>query len=153
LSAGEQLPPNVEESVRMIHESVELEVQLIDDLLDLTKIARYARALCVVALFAASKFSTHTRTRHSNKLKLAFSEVSVHALLTRTLQIVAHDAAVKSIAVTLDTSAINDRVDGDPARSCSPSHTTSAQTNSSPRACAMCHVITGSSRCFGTLSR
>jgi hypothetical protein len=73
-----------------------------------------------VALFAASQH--HTHTTHSNKLKLAFAEVSVHALLTRTLQIVAHDAAVKSIAVTLDTSAINDRVDGDPARSCPPSH-------------------------------
>jgi len=39
--AGEGLPPQAEENVRMIHESVELEVQLIDDLLDLTKISRY----------------------------------------------------------------------------------------------------------------
>jgi hypothetical protein len=30
----------------MIHESVELEVQLIDDLLDLTKISRYTNAPC-----------------------------------------------------------------------------------------------------------
>ncbi len=40
--AGEGLSPQVEENVRMIRESVELEVQLIDDLLDLTKISRYA---------------------------------------------------------------------------------------------------------------
>jgi signal transduction histidine kinase len=41
---GEGLPPHVEENVRMIRESVELEVQLIDDLLDLTKISRYCHA-------------------------------------------------------------------------------------------------------------
>lgn len=39
-STGEGLPTHVEENLRMIRESVELEVQLIDDLLDLTKISR-----------------------------------------------------------------------------------------------------------------
>ncbi len=38
---GEELPLHVEDGVRMIRESVELEVQRIDDLLDLTKIAQY----------------------------------------------------------------------------------------------------------------
>jgi predicted aldo/keto reductase-like oxidoreductase len=39
---GENLGQEVEDNVRIIHESVLLEVQLIDDLLDLTKISRYA---------------------------------------------------------------------------------------------------------------
>jgi signal transduction histidine kinase len=37
------LSERAEESMQMIHESVELEVRLIDDLLDFTKISRYAR--------------------------------------------------------------------------------------------------------------
>jgi hypothetical protein len=37
------LPPDVEENVKQIHASIVLEVQLIDDLLDLTKISRCAR--------------------------------------------------------------------------------------------------------------
>ncbi len=36
---------DVEDNVRLIHESVMLEVQLIDDLLDLTKISRYTTPL------------------------------------------------------------------------------------------------------------
>jgi hypothetical protein len=39
------LPQDVEDNVRLIHESVMLEVQLIDDLLDLTKISRYTTPL------------------------------------------------------------------------------------------------------------
>ena len=37
------MPPDVEENVKQIHASIVLEVQLIDDLLDLTKISRCAR--------------------------------------------------------------------------------------------------------------
>jgi hypothetical protein len=43
--AAEGLPTDVEDNVRLIHESVMLEVQLIDDLLDLTKISRYTTPL------------------------------------------------------------------------------------------------------------
>jgi signal transduction histidine kinase len=75
----------------MIHESVELEVQLIDDLLDLTKISR-------------------------NKLKLNLQEVAVHEILGRTLQIVAHEANAKHLTITCHLRATADSLTGDPAR-------------------------------------
>jgi signal transduction histidine kinase len=94
LHTGEGLPAQVEENVRIIHESVELEVQLIDDLLDLTKISR-------------------------NKLKLNLQEVSVHEILGRTLQIVAHEVNAKHLTITCHLHATADTLTGDPARYCS----------------------------------
>ncbi|ELR19588.1 ATPase/histidine kinase/DNA gyrase B/HSP90 domain containing protein, partial [Acanthamoeba castellanii str. Neff] len=87
----EGLPPQAEENVRMIHESVELEVQLIDDLLDLTKISR-------------------------NKLELHLQEVVAHELLSRTLQIVGHEIKLKKLHVSTDFAATIDRLNADPAR-------------------------------------
>jgi signal transduction histidine kinase len=89
--AGEGLSSQVKENVRLIHESVELEVQLIDDLLDLTKISR-------------------------NKLKLDLQDVAVHDIVARTLQIVTHEAKTKRITVACDFGATADRLIGDPAR-------------------------------------
>ncbi|ELR21826.1 response regulator receiver domain containing protein [Acanthamoeba castellanii str. Neff] len=87
----EDLPPAITENIKTIHESVELEVQLIDDLLDLTKIAR-------------------------GKLQLHSQELSAHELLGRTLQIVAHDIANKQLNVGVDPRASGDRIVADPAR-------------------------------------
>ena len=88
---AEDLPPAITENIKTIHESVELEVQLIDDLLDLTKIAR-------------------------GKLQLHSQELSAHEMLGRTLQIVAHDIANKQLNVGVDPRASGDRIVADPAR-------------------------------------
>jgi signal transduction histidine kinase len=97
----------------MIRESVELEVQLIDDLLDLTKISRYSSAVAFNdGMMCALIFSFTSR----NKLKLHLQEVSVHELLNRTLQIVAHEIGVKKLRVSMHLDGIFDRLTGDPAR-------------------------------------
>jgi signal transduction histidine kinase len=96
----------------MIRESVELEVQLIDDLLDLTKISRYSSAVAYNDGMRALTYSFTSR----NKLKLHLQEVSVHELLNRTLQIVAHEIGVKKLRVSMHLDGIFDRLTGDPAR-------------------------------------
>jgi signal transduction histidine kinase len=109
----------VEENVRMIRESVELEVQLIDDLLDLTKISRYypSTVLSVVRIHFLSFVSLFFSFPFGrNKLKLHLQEVSVHELLNRTLQIVAHEIGVKKLRVMMHLDAAFDRLTGDPAR-------------------------------------
>jgi signal transduction histidine kinase len=88
---AEDMPPAITEDIKTIHESVELDVQLIDDLLDLTKVA-------------------------PGKLQLHSQELSAHELLGRTLQIVAHDIANKELNVGVDPRASGDRIVADPAR-------------------------------------
>ncbi len=74
-----------------IHECVELEVQLIDDLLDLTKIAR-------------------------EKLQLHHQPVNAHDLLTRTMHIVNHEIFNKKLATQIDARAECCILMADPAR-------------------------------------
>lgn len=89
--SAENLSPSVRESIQTIHESVELEVQLIGDLLDLTKIAR-------------------------GKVQLHLQDSSAHELLGRTLQIVSHDIASKKLHISTEAQATGDRIMVDPAR-------------------------------------
>lgn len=77
--------------MRTIHESVELEVQLIDDLLDLTKIAR-------------------------GKLQLYHQNVSAHDLVARTLRIVEHETKKKSLHLCVELNAKHHLLCVDPAR-------------------------------------
>ncbi len=58
------LSERAEESMQMIHESVELEVRLIDDLLDFTKISRYARPRPQLIFHSRANRAT-TKTRPS----------------------------------------------------------------------------------------
>ncbi len=118
------LPQDVEDNVRLIHESVMLEVQLIDDLLDLTKISRYTTPLPPPqpsSAPACDSFSPLLTTgwgagRRRNKLKLNLRPVTLHEILSRTVQIVAHDISAKKLVVTRDFQATNDLLVGDPAR-------------------------------------
>ncbi len=148
----------------MIRESVELEVQLIDDLLDLTKISRY----CLVLMFSLSLCVCVCVWRYKrenlplfaplprrNKLKLHLQEVSVHELLNRTLQIVAHEIGVKKLRVSMHLDGDFDRLTGDPARFipppsihlCAKMFYQDSNLAGSPPLCAGC------SKCFGILSR
>jgi len=93
LMTDRSLPLSVVESVRTIHESVELEVQLIDDLLDLTKIAR-------------------------GKLQLYHQNVSAHDLVARTLRIVEHETKKKSLHLCVELNAKHHLLCVDPASRC-----------------------------------
>jgi len=85
------LPADLREPLAMIRRNVELEARLIDDLLDLTRIAR-------------------------GKLDLHFEPVDVHELLAEVLSICAGDFAMKRITLTTDLAARRRFVDADPAR-------------------------------------
>ncbi len=88
---AEDLPPAITENIKTIHESVELEVQLIDDLLDLTKIAR-------------------------GKLQLHRQYVEAHELVDRTLRIVDHELLKKKLLLRVHLNAQHHLLHVDPAR-------------------------------------
>lgn len=87
--------PDLSEFVRMfleiIHRNVELEARLIDDLLDLTRIAR-------------------------GKIELDVEVVDLHALLSSVLEICADDLAAKHFQVPYQLNAMQHHVVGDSAR-------------------------------------
>ena len=85
------LPDELREPLAMIRRNVALEARLIDDLLDLTRIAR-------------------------GKLELYFQPVDVHELLRQVLEICAPDILAKRIGVTTELAARRSRVQADPAR-------------------------------------
>jgi hypothetical protein len=85
------LPADLREPLAMIRRNVALEARLIDDLLDLTRIAR-------------------------GKLELYFQPVDVHELLHQVLEICEPDIQTKRIGVTLELLAQRRRVQADPAR-------------------------------------
>jgi hypothetical protein len=105
--------------------------------------------IAVLALRRTLAYTASSRSSslHRNKVKLTMSEVSVHAILARTMQIVSHDSKAKDIAVTLDTSAINDRLVGDPARFGHP------LTHSVCASLTLICTPAGCSKCSGTSSR
>ena len=78
-------------TLAMIRRNVELEARLIDDLLDLTRIAK-------------------------GKLKLVVSSVDVHSALASALDICRNDVSAKGLHVLLDLAAPARFVAGDPAR-------------------------------------
>jgi signal transduction histidine kinase/CheY-like chemotaxis protein len=83
--------PTVREALEVIRRNVELEARLIDDLLDVTRIAK-------------------------GKLQLSFETVCVHQILQRAYEICREDIAAKRLEVEFRLRAAATHVEGDPAR-------------------------------------
>jgi signal transduction histidine kinase len=81
----------VREALEVIRRNVELEARLIDDLLDVTRIAK-------------------------GKLQLSFETVCVHEILHRAYEICREDTAAKSLEVEFRLRATDTYVEGDSAR-------------------------------------
>ncbi|HUE50281.1 MAG TPA: ATP-binding protein, partial [Candidatus Dormibacteraeota bacterium] len=83
--------PPVREALEVIRRNVELEARLIDDLLDVTRIAK-------------------------GKLQLSFEIICVHEILQRAYEICRDDIAAKHLQVEFRLRAAHTHVEGDPAR-------------------------------------
>jgi signal transduction histidine kinase/ActR/RegA family two-component response regulator len=81
----------VRQALDVIRRNVELEARLIDDLLDITRIAK-------------------------GKLKLSLEPVSVHNVLQRALEICHEEISQKALKIELNLNAHDHFVQGDPAR-------------------------------------
>src|SRR5437660_5681523 len=81
----------VRQALDVIRRNVELEARLIDDLLDITRIAK-------------------------GNLKLSLEPVSVHNVLQRALEICREDILQKALEIELNLNAHDHFVQGDPAR-------------------------------------
>ena len=91
LEATTPRSPKLREALEVIRRNVELEARLIDDLLDVTRIAK-------------------------GKLQLTFEVIDVHEILRRAYEICREDMAKKSIEAKFDFEADSAHVEGDPAR-------------------------------------
>jgi CheY-like chemotaxis protein len=85
------LPPQLREDLAMIRRNITLETQLIDDLLDLSRVM-------------------------NGKMALHKSDLDVHRLVREVVEMVASEAAARLIEVKLDLRAQHDRVHADSAR-------------------------------------
>ncbi len=83
--------PSVRQALEVIRRNVELEARLIDDLLDVTRIAK-------------------------GKLQLTFEIVSVHEILQRAYEICREDISAKQLETEFRLRAGEAHVEGDPAR-------------------------------------
>ena len=83
--------PKLRQALEVIRRNVELEARLIDDLLDVTRIAK-------------------------GKLQLSFEVVDVHEILQRVYEICREDMAKKSIEAKFELNAQHVHIEGDPAR-------------------------------------
>jgi signal transduction histidine kinase len=83
--------PPVREALEVVRRNVELEARLIDDLLDVTRIAK-------------------------GKLQLSFEPISVHQLLHRAYEICREEIAAKNLEAEFHLRAAQTHVEGDPAR-------------------------------------
>ncbi len=81
----------VREALEVVRRNVELEARLIDDLLDVTRIAK-------------------------GKLQLSFETICVHQLLQRAYEICREEIAVKNLEAEFHLRATQTHVEGDPAR-------------------------------------
>lgn len=90
LRAEAKLPVEVREQLSLMQHNIELEARLIDDLLDLTRIAR-------------------------GKLTMFRQPVDIHSLLIHGEQIVAADAHEKALSIGLELNATEHTVSGDGA--------------------------------------
>jgi PAS domain S-box-containing protein len=88
---GDTLPPALKEDVQTLRRCVELEARLIDDLLDLTRIAR-------------------------GKLVLHFEEADVHALIQAVAGMYRSDMDAKAIQLSLRLNAARHFASADPGR-------------------------------------
>jgi signal transduction histidine kinase/CheY-like chemotaxis protein len=91
LKAGPQPPADVDATLAMMRRNIELESQLIDDLLDLTRITK-------------------------DKLHLEFEPVDAHQAVRNVLEMCASEAHAKKLRVQLDFRATEFRVMADPAK-------------------------------------
>src|SRR5207248_2040712 len=91
LEATTPRSPKLRQALEVIRRNVELEARLIDDLLDVTRIAK-------------------------GKLQLSFEIVDVHEILRRAYEICREDMAKKSIEAKFELNAQGVHVEGDPAR-------------------------------------
>ncbi|MEY2577025.1 MAG: hypothetical protein QOF80_2512 [Verrucomicrobiota bacterium] len=91
LKAGPQSPADVDATLAMMRRNIELESQLIDDLLDLTRITK-------------------------DKLHLEFEPVDAHQAVRNVLEMCASEAHAKKLRVQLDFRATDFRVMADPAK-------------------------------------
>ena len=91
LLADPTLSAELREALEMIRRNAELEVRLIDDLLDMTRITK-------------------------GKMLLSLDTVDIHTLIQQTLQICQSDIYRKKLQVSLDLKAAEHHVQGDPAR-------------------------------------
>jgi signal transduction histidine kinase len=91
LKAGPQPPADVDATLAMMRRNIELESQLIDDLLDLTRISK-------------------------DKLHLEFEPVDAHQAIRNVLEMCASEAHAKKLRVQLDFRASDFRVMADPAK-------------------------------------
>jgi signal transduction histidine kinase len=83
--------PPVREALEVVRRNVELEARLIDDLLDVTRIAK-------------------------GKLQLSFEPISVHQVLHRAYEICREEIAAKNLEAEFHLRAAQTHVEGDPAR-------------------------------------
>jgi signal transduction histidine kinase/CheY-like chemotaxis protein len=91
LEATTPRSPKLREALEVIRRNVELEARLIDDLLDVTRIAK-------------------------GKLQLTFEVVDVHEILRRAYEICREDMARKKIEPRFELNAKHVYIEGDPAR-------------------------------------
>ena len=85
------LPANLHKTLCMMQRNIALEARLIDDLLDLTRIA-------------------------NGKLELRAQDCEVHSLLSLALEIVRDEAQTKGVGLGVDLAAMRTHFLGDPAR-------------------------------------
>ena len=86
-----RLPLDVREQISMMKRNIELEARLIDDLLDLTRIAK-------------------------GKLELRVEECDAHSLVALAIEMVRSEALRKRQTVEVDLAAQRSQISGDPAR-------------------------------------
>ena len=91
LAENEDLPPEFREDVTAIWRNVQLEAQLIDDLLDVTRITR-------------------------GKIEMHHEVVDVHRLLLSAVEIVGSDMSTKEIELVIDLGAALRHIWADPVR-------------------------------------
>src|ERR1700730_5619092 len=92
LEREESIEPELRAQLSMIRRNVQLEARLIDDLLDLTKIARGTLQL------------------------VGSGSIDVHSLLTHTREIVENDASQKSVQLDFELMASEHHIRGDTTR-------------------------------------
>jgi signal transduction histidine kinase len=86
-----RLPPDLKEDMALIRRNVELETRLIDDLLDLSRIA-------------------------AGKLRLDIRPVGAHTVVAHALRTVSSELHEKNLSIKTILAATDDRVDADAAR-------------------------------------
>jgi PAS domain S-box-containing protein len=91
IESDPQLPQRFRDDLAMVRRNIELEVKLIDDLLDLSRIT-------------------------TGKLRLQMQPVRVHELLLHMIQSSQSDVVAKQLQLTTRLKADNDQLMGDPAR-------------------------------------